>query len=433
MTTDFIPGKTLVHVAGQCFDERERHALADLAGVKEFETIPGYDFDTTWPLQLTAGRRHAELEKRLAKRFGVKHALLVNSGSSANLLAVSALGLRPGDEVITVACAFPTTVAPIVQCGATPVFVDVGFDGNIDCSQLLDAVSPRTRAVVIAHALGFPFDLDRVLTFCEDHDLRLVADCCDAAGATWRGRQVTAMADVSTLSFYPAHHMTTGEGGCVLTDRDDLAKIVRSLRDWGRDCTCPPDHDNTCGARFEQSREVLGSLPAGYDHKYVYSRLGYNLKMTEMQAAIGLVQLDKLDGFIARRKETWTYYADALAGVVVSPQAHFSEPGDPSPFGFLILSPDRDRIVRELEKRRIQTRPLFAGNLLRHPAMRAVECRIAGGGYQSPDPRPESRLNFSQLPNTERLMREAFWIGVYPGVTDEMREWVVKSLREIVR
>lgn len=459
---NFIPDKTLVHVAGQVFDWRERRALIQLA--ESGLIIRGDEAgDPEWqgetaPLRLTAGIRHHRLEVLLAKRFGVKHAVLVNSGSSANLIAFESLRERyripRGSKILTVACAFPTTVAPIVQAGCIPVFVDVDLDGNVDRDAFLDVLDraptdPRhpnaIRGIVLAHALGFPFDLDVVRgAACGlpgQEPIPLLADCCDAAGAQWRGKEVTSQADVATLSFYPAHHMTTGEGGCVLTDDDEIAKVARSLRDWGRDCTCPPDHDNTCGARFEQDRATLGNLPDHYDHKYVYSRLGYNLKMIEPAAAVGLVQLDKLDGFIARRRATWGFYRVELDGLdpIVFPQwaptPGVPHPGDASPFGFLMLSPDRDRIVRELEKRRIQTRPLFAGNLLRHPCMRDVAFELGSGVWTAPVGRAESPIPSGLpelLPNTERLMREAFWIGVYPGVTDEMREWVVKSLREIV-
>jgi CDP-4-dehydro-6-deoxyglucose reductase, E1 len=434
----FIPGKSLVHVSGQCFDESERYALAEVAGFCN-PSVDGTSYLPLEPppLQLTAGRLHAELERALAKRFGVKHARLVNSGSSANLLALAALNLPPGSEVITVACAFPTTVAPIVQLGLVPVFVDVGLDGNVDVTQLEAAYSEKTRAVMLAHALGFPFDLGKVIAFCGNHGLKLVADCCDAAGATWQGMEVPALGDVSTLSFYPAHQMTTGEGGCVLTDDDQLATVITSLRDWGRDCHCPPGHDNTCGARFSQSREVLGDLPAGYDHKYVYRHLGWNLKMTEMQAAIGLVQLSKLDGFIRRRQETWGFYLVRLleeegAGRLVLPHIRDPSHAQPSPFGFLLVAKsaeERRRIVGMLEAARIQTRPLFAGNLLRHPAMRGVKFGIAGGSGGTLYVDTLDGL----LPVTDRLADCAFWIGVYPGVTDEMRDYVVKVLREVCR
>ena len=440
--TKFIPGKTLVHVAGQCFDDKERMSLVKLA----WDGAGGVDKEPSISLQLTAGKNHAALERDLAKRFQVKHAILVNSGSSANLLAFETMCERyhipRGARILTVACAFPTTVAPIVQAGMIPVFVDVGVDGNVDVDQMEAALNLAAqginpiRGVVLAHALGFPFDVDTVRALCKRLDIPLLADCCDAAGATWGGKQVTACANVSTLSFYPAHHMTTGEGGCVLTDDNEIAKIVRCLRDWGRDCTCDPGHDNTCGKRFKQPQEVLGSLPEGYDHKYVYSRFGYNMKMTEPQAAIGRVQLAKLDEFIDRRLETWHYYADEIdwLGLDAGIWLLSNPPSQPSPFGFLMLSPDRDRIVRELEKRRIQTRPLFAGNLLRHPAMRNVPCEIAAAGKSTLRVDGEEFSRWANyLPVTEQLMREAFWIGVYPGVTDDMREYVAESIEGIVR
>ena len=412
----FRPGKDLVHVAGQCFDDAEREALVEV-GLRK-------------PLQLTAGRLHAEFEKKLAERFGVKHAIAVNSGSSANLVALAALGLPVGSRVVTVACAFPTTVAPIVQLGLVPVFVDVGPDGNVDPVALRDGMLTTTgnaqppRAIVLAHALGFPFDLDKVQNLAEAWEIPLLADSCDAAGATWHGKQITSLADVSTLSFYPAHHITTGEGGAVLTSNDEIARAVRSLRDWGRDCTCPPDHDNTCGKRFEQQ---FGGLPFGYDHKYVYTRLGYNLRMTEMQAAIGLVQLAKLDSFIERRRETWGWYRNALQDLHERDLLDFPEPAleaEVSPFGFLVTVREgapftREQLVARLEARRIQTRPLFAGNLIRHPAMHGVNCEVAAP--------------HRWLAQTDRLMQRAFWIGVYPGVTDEMRKWVAQSFHEECR
>jgi CDP-6-deoxy-D-xylo-4-hexulose-3-dehydrase len=398
----FVPDKTLVHVAGQCFDGLEANALVELAQQNR--------------LQVTAGWRHAQLERALAKDFGVDHAILTNSGSSANLLAVAALPWNEwpyGSEVITVACAFPTTVAPIVQCGGTPVFVDVGPDGNVDPERIEDAITGKTRAIVLAHALGFPFDLEAVTALCKRYGLRLVEDCCDAFGATWHGRRVGTFGDAATLSFYPAHHMTTGEGGCVLTNDARIAKTARSLRDWGKDCYCPPDHDNTCGRRFDQP--AMAGLPAGWDHKYTFSHLGYNLKMTEMQAAIGLVQFMKVNGFIERRRETWRYYREQLEGLGVDFTVPHRE-ANPSPFGFMIRTRARDQLVRALEARRIQTRPLFAGNLLRHPAMHGVSHGVVGG-----------------LAKTDRLMAEAFWVGVYPGVTDEMREFVVRTIREEAR
>lgn len=427
----FVPGKSLVHVSGQVVGQEEADALAEL----------GRDL-VTGRATLAAGRRALALERGLAKRFNVKHALLVNSGSSANLLAFQSLNLPPGSRVLTVACAFPTTVAPIVQAGCIPVFVDVGPDGNVDPRAFLDVLDraptdPRhpnaIRAIVLAHALGFPFDLDVVRGAACGHPgqepIPLLADCCDAYGATWHGEQVTKLADVSTMSMYPAHGISMGQGGCVLTDSDVIAEEVRCLRDWGRRCVCAPGHDNTCGRRFDQPRENLGSLPAGWDDKYLYRRLGYNFAVSEMQAAIGLVQIDKLDGFIERRRATWGFYREAMIGIAgLDLPNDYLDPAETSPFGFLVtVKPDapftRDWIVRELEKRRIQTRPLFAGNILRHPCIDRVSYEVVGGGGR----------DGMSLPNTDQLMRNSFWIGVYPGVTDEMREYVVEVLHEAAK
>ena len=407
----FIPGKTLVHVSGQVCDDAEKNALVEVAT----------------SMRITAGPKHRNLELDLAEWFGASHARLVNSGSSANLLAVAALmspdldrHLISGDEVITVAAGFPTTVAPLSMLGLVPVFVDVtGPNYNVDPALLEAAVSPRTKAVILAHTLGAPFDLAAVGAFCRRHGLWLVEDNCDAAGALYHGRKTGTFGDLATLSFYPAHHMTTGEGGAVLTNDPKLAQIVTSLRDWGRDCYCAPACDNTCGQRFDQQH---GTLPYGYDHKYVYSRLGFNLKMTEMQAALGCVQLRKLDRFCAVRRANWYFYREHLADlsdVIDLPEIPIGT--DPSPFGFLVTvrpnSPiDRNGLVRGLEEQKIQTRPLFAGNITRHPAMRGIVHRVSGS-----------------LTVTDVAMERAFWIGVYPGVTPEMRDWVVRSFHEVIR
>lgn len=410
----FTPGVTPVKYAGRVYDEEDMVALAESA--VEF-----------W---LTAGRWHRRLEDGLAKWYGVHAARLVNSGSSANLVAFAALmshtwgerRLKRGDEVITVAAGFPTTVAPILQLGAVPVFVDVSLPtSNIDVSLLEAARTERTRAVVLAHTLGNPFDLDAIAAFCRKHDLWLVEDNCDAAGSLYHGKKTATFGDVATLSFYPPHHMTTGEGGAVLCSTDEMKRVVESIRDWGRDCWCQPGVDNTCGKRFEWQ---LGELPAGYDHKYTYSHLGFNLKMSDMQAAVGVTQLKKLDAFCAARRENWRFYREALnelQDVLVLPEA--TENADPSWFGFFMVVREdapftRDEIVRHLESKKIQTRMLFAGNLVRQPALTNGDApyRVAG-----------------ELTVTDTLMNRGFWIGVYPGLTGPMREFVASELRNFAR
>jgi CDP-6-deoxy-D-xylo-4-hexulose-3-dehydrase len=419
----FVPGRSPIRYAGRVYGEAEMTNLVESA--LEF-----------W---LTGGRWHRRLEEELAAWYGVAHARLVNSGSSANLLAVAALTshllgdrrLVPGDEVITVAAGFPTTVTPIIQLGLVPVFVDVEIPTyGIDPSQLEAARSDRTRAVVVAHTLGNPFDLDAVGAFCRKHSLWLVEDNCDAAGSLYRGRKTGTFGDLATLSFYPPHHMTMGEGGAVLTSDDTLQRAVESLRDWGRDCYCASGVDNTCKRRFEWQ---LGDLPRGYDHKYVYSHLGYNLKVTDMQAAVGVAQLARLDGFGAARRANWAYYREVLADVadvLVLPEA--TEGSDPSWFGFMVTVRDgakvsRDDLVRGLEAQKIQTRMLFAGNLIRQPAMTqlAADARAVG--------RPAPFRTVGPLTNTDAVMNRAFWFGVYPGLTEAMREHVVRTIREVVR
>ena len=410
----FTPGVTPVKYAGRVYDEEDMVALAESA--VEF-----------W---LTAGRWHRRLEEGLAKWYGVAAARLVNSGSSANLTAIAALmsptwgerRLKRGDEVITVAAGFPTTVAPILQLGAVPVFADVSLPtANIDVSFLEAARTERTRAVVLAHTLGNPFDLDAVTAFCKAHDLWLVEDNCDAAGSLYRERKTGTFGDVATLSFYPPHHMTTGEGGAVLCATDEMKRVVESIRDWGRDCWCQPGVDNTCGKRFQWQ---LGELPAGYDHKYTYSHLGFNLKMSDMQASVGVTQLKKLDSFCAARRQNWRFYREALGDledVLILPEA--TERSDPSWFGFLMIVRDdapftRDEIVRHLESRKIQTRMLFAGNLVRQPALTRgdAQFRVAG-----------------PLTTTDRIMNHGFWVGVYPGLTEPMRDFVAAELRAYAR
>jgi CDP-6-deoxy-D-xylo-4-hexulose-3-dehydrase len=385
--------------------------------------------DSALDLWLTAGRYNAQFESRLAKTIGVKRALSVNSGSSANLLALTALmshelgdrALKPGDEVITCAAGFPTTVNPILQNGLVPVFLDVELGTyNIDVSHLEDALSSRTRAVMIAHALGNPFDLTTVSDFCRKHGLFLIEDCCDALGATYQGRKVGTFGDLATLSFYPAHHITMGEGGAVLCRSTALKRIVESLRDWGRDCYCEPGKDNTCNKRFEWT---LGELPPGYDHKYIYSHLGYNLKITDMQAALGVAQLSRLDEFIAARRANWQYLRAALSDLedmLILPRA--TTDSDPSWFGFcLTLRPeipvDREDLLRWLNNdRKIGTRLFFGGNLLRQPYMKDRTYRAIG-----------------DLATSDTVMRRSFWTGVYPGLGPQQLDYVAESLRHYLR
>ncbi len=384
--------------------------------------------DASLDMWLTAGRFSEKFEEGFAAFFGRKHALLVNSGSSANLLAFSALtspllkdrGIRKGDEVIAVAAGFPTTVNPIIQNGAVPVFLDVHIPTyNVDASQLEAALSPRTRAVMLAHTLGNPFDLAAVKAFCEKHNLWLVEDCCDALGATYQGKPVGTFGSIATCSFYPAHHITMGEGGAVLTDRALLRRILESMRDWGRDCWCAPGKENTCNKRFDW---LLGELPYGYDHKYTYSHIGYNLKVSDMQAAVGLSQLDKAPGFIAARRRNFGLLKAALADledVLILPEA---TPGsDPSWFGFPIaVRPGgpvtRDQVTRFLDQHRIGTRLLFGGNLLRQPAYAGIEHRTIG-----------------DLPNSDFVMNNVFWIGVWPGLTEAHLDYVTTTLRRAFR
>ncbi|MGD0225693.1 MAG: lipopolysaccharide biosynthesis protein RfbH [Terriglobia bacterium] len=408
----FVPGKSPVPVSGKVFDAAELRSLVDAS----------LDF---W---LTTGRFAAQFEREFAAFCGVREAVLVNSGSSANLLAISCLTspklgdhrLRPGDEVITTAACFPTTVNPIVQNGLVPVFLDIEVPTyNLDVRALDEALSPRTRAIILAHTLGNPFDLDAVAAFARKHDLWLIEDCCDAVGSTYRGRKVGTFGDVATVSFYPAHHITLGEGGCVLTDKPLLKTLVESFRDWGRDCWCEPGRENTCGKRFDWQ---LGDLPHGYDHKYIYSHIGYNLKATDMQAAVGVAQLRKLPGFIeARRKNFRALYSGLkpLEEFIILPEA---TPGsDPSWFGFPIaVRPGapfvRADVVRFLETKKIATRSLFGGNLVRQPAYAETPHRVVG-----------------KLENADFAMDRVFWIGVYPGLSRAMLEYVLDALHEICR
>jgi CDP-6-deoxy-D-xylo-4-hexulose-3-dehydrase len=406
----FVPGQTPVPVTGKVFDAEELELLVDAA----------LDF---W---LTSGRYATQFEREFAEFIGVGAAMLVNSGSSANLAAVSALTspklgesrLRPGDEVITVAAGFPTTVNPIIQCSLVPVFVDVEIPTyNIDTKQLEEALSGRTRALVLAHTLGNPFDVAAVLRFAEAHDLWVIEDCCDAVGSTYQGRNVGTFGNLATTSFYPAHHITMGEGGCVLTDTPQLKTLVESFRDWGRDCWCDPGKDDTCGKRFDWA---LGSLPPGYDHKYTYSHIGYNLKATDLQAAVGVAQLKKLPGFIETRRRNFVRLKNGLRDLeefFILPQATANS--DPSWFGFPMMVREtapftRADVVRFLESRKIATRPLFGGNLVRQPAYQHVPHRIVG-----------------TLENTDRVMNHLFWIGVYPGLTDSMLDYMLETFHSM--
>lgn len=411
----FTPGDRIPY-AGRVFDEKEITSLVDAS----------LDF---W---LTTGRYAEKFEKEFSSFLGVQHCSLTNSGSSANLLAFMALTspklgerrIKRGDEVITVAAAFPTTVAPIIQFGAVPVFVDVTLPTyNIDVTQLEAALSSHTKAVMVAHTLGNPFDLAAVKAFCDKHNLWLIEDNCDALGSRYQINSVwkyTGMiGHIGTSSFYPPHHMTMGEGGAVYTDDALLHRIVESFRDWGRDCWCPSGKDNTCSNRFGQQ---FGELPFGYDHKYVYSHFGYNLKVTDMQAAIGCAQLEKLPGFIESRKKNWKLLRDGLAGLedkLVLPEA--TDHSDPSWFGFLLTVQERnglsrDKLVGHLERKGIQTRMLFAGNLIKHPCFDEMRCE--GKGYRV----------IGNLATTDRIMRDTFWVGVFPGMTEEMVEYMVETI-----
>lgn len=408
-TIKFIPGESAVPVAGRVFDAADVQSLIDSS----------LDF---W---LTEGRFARQFEKEFARFFNMRHSILVNSGSSANLLALTCLTspllkerqLQPGDEVITVATGFPTTVNPIFQNGLVPVFLDVDIPTyNIDVTLLEAALSEKTRAVMIAHTLGNPFELKTVTEFCKKHDLWLIEDCCDAVGAIYDGRMVGTFGDVATVSFYPAHHITMGEGGALLTDKPKLKKIIESFRDWGRDCWCEPGKDNTCHKRFDWQ---LGGLPHGYDHKYTYSHIGYNLKATDMQAAVGVSQLQKLNRFIEKRRANFDYLTELLSPLqkfFILPQATHNS--TPSWFGFpLFVRPEapfsRDQLVRHLEARRIGTRLLFGGNLIHQPAYRGKICRVIG-----------------DLRNSDEVMHRVFWIGVYPGLTRPMIEYVAETLHK---
>jgi len=405
-----------INYAGRVFDEAEVVNLVDSA--LEF-----------W---LTGGRFTEQFEKQFAEYLGVPYCSLVNSGSSANLLAFMALtspllgerAIRRGDEVITVAAAFPTTVSPIVQYGAIPVFVDITIPQyNIDVTQLEKALSKKTKAIFLAHTLGNPFDLQAVKTFCDRYQLWLIEDNCDALGAAYTidgvERLTGTVGDIGTSSFYPAHHITMGEGGAVYTRDPLLHKIVRSMRDWGRDCVCPGGRDNLCGHRFDKQ---FGELPLGYDHKYVYSHLGYNLKVTDMQAAIGCAQLEKLPLFVEKRRENWRYIHAGLADlqdklILPEPAPH----SNPSWFGFILTCRESGvcgALVRHIEEAGVQTRRLFAGNILRHPCFDTM--RQSGAGFRV----------VGTLENTDRVMRDSFWVGVHPGMTKPMLDKMIEVIRE---
>ena len=452
----FIPGKSKVNYAGRVFDEKEMINLVDSS----------LDF---W---LTTGKYAERFEKEFADFLGVRYCSLVNSGSSANLLAFMALtspklgerSIKRGDEVITVAAGFPTTVAPIIQYGAVPVFVDITLPAyNIDCSQFENALSGKTKAVMLAHTLGNPFDIQTVKTFCDKHNLWLIEDNCDSLGSKYRGLEgwrvrgsevsppvlqsssppvfqpsnppafqyTGTFGHIATSSFYPPHHITMGEGGAVYTNDIQLKQLIDSFRDWGRDCWCQSGKDDTCKKRFKWQ---LGELPFGYDHKYIYSHFGYNLKVTDMQAAIGCAQLEKLPAFIEARKKNWSILRAGLADLsdtFILPEA--TPDSDPSWFGFILTVKEgagftRDEIVNHLESNGIQTRMLFAGNLIKHPCF--DEMRKSGQGFRVAGP-----LSFqpSSLPITDRIMRDSFWVGVYPGMTEEITGYMIDRLHEFVK
>ncbi len=406
----FFPGESTVPVSGKVLSPEDFSSLVD-------SSLDGW---------LTAGKHTKVFERQLADFVGARSALFVNSGSSANLCALSGLtsaklgerALKPGDEVLTVAMGFPTTVNPIIQNGLKPVVVDVNLDTlDANSERLREAVSPKTKAIMMAHTLGNPFDLDTVQELCKKHNLWLVEDSCDALGSTYRGQRTGSFGDTATVSFYPAHHITTGEGGAVFVKSPLVQKQVESFRDWGRDCYCETGCDNTCFKRFEWQ---LGDLPVGYDHKYIYSHIGYNLKATDMQAALGVTQLAKLDYFIEKRKENFNYLSSALSKVEGLSVAVATENSDPSWFGCPItLDPahpvNREELLRFLDSRKIGTRLLFAGNILKQPAYKNVDFRVVG-----------------DLTNTDIVMKRSFWVGVYPGLTKPMLDYVIDSITDFM-
>jgi CDP-6-deoxy-D-xylo-4-hexulose-3-dehydrase len=408
---EFVAGESAVPVSGKVIDAADMQAVVESA-------LDGW---------FTTGRFAREFEKKLARFVGVRSVSLVNSGSSANLVALSCLTspklgdrrLRPGDEVITVAAGFPTTINPIFQNNLIPVFIDVVLATlQIDVSQLAAALSERTRAIMVAHTLGNPFDLEPLMEFARQHKLWVIEDCCDALGSEYNGRKVGTFGDLSTLSFYPAHHITMGEGGAVLTNSPQLQVLADSFRDWGRDCWCEPGKDNTCGKRFAWQ---LGTLPCGYDHKYTYSHIGYNLKPTDMQAALGWSQIEKLPQFIRARRHNFAYLSKKLQGTESALMLPEATPGsDPSWFGFALGVKEgagftREALIQELESKKIATRLLFGGNLLRQPAYEEAVYRVVG-----------------DLPKTDYIMRNVFWIGVYPGLTEPMLDFVAETILAFV-
>ncbi len=411
LARSFVAGKTYIPVSGKVLDADDYAFLVDAC-------LDGW---------LTAGRFTDAFEKDLCAATGVRFASMVNSGSSANLLAVCALtskslgarALKPGDEVIATAAGFPTTLNPIIQNDLVPVFVDVDLSTmNVDVTKLEAAISPKTKAMIFAHTLGNPFDIAAVRALAQKHGLWLIEDCCDALGGTYDGKSVGSFGDIATLSFYPAHHITTGEGGAVLTNNAVLQKAILSFRDWGRDCWCATGKDNTCGKRFGWQ---LGKLPQGYDHKYIYSHIGYNLKATDMQAALGVSQIKKLPGFVQIRRDNWQALRSGLD--TLSGRLSFVEPTKrsvPSWFGFILMVNDprikRDDLVRHLESKMIGTRMLFGGNLLSHPAYEAINHRIAGS-----------------LSASQRVTDDVLWIGVYPGITPEMIAYMTETIKQFVK
>ncbi len=409
----FVPGESAVPVSGKVIGAKELQLMVDAS-------LDGW---------LTTGRFNAQFEQRLAEFLGVKYLITVNSGSSANLVAFSTLtspklgdrAIKQGDEVIGVAAGFPTTVNPILQFGAVPVFVDVDLTThNIDASKIEAAITPKTKAIMLAHSLGNPFNLDVVTALCEKYNLWLVEDCCDALGATYNGQQVGTFGDIATLSFYPAHHITMGEGGAVFTNNAELKLIAESFRDWGRDCYCPPGKDNTCDKRFCWTKKELGGdLPDGYDHKYTYSHLGYNLKITDMQAACALAQMDRVEEFIAKRRANFAYLKNRLASVEQFLHLPEATPNsEPSWFGFPLVLKDssgvkRTDLINFLEQNKIGTRLLFAGNLTKQPYMSGRNFRVS-----------------SELTNTDVVMNQTFWLGTFPGLGEPQLHYIADKLEE---